>query len=248
MVAKSVSNSVRFELQIPSGGTIVLRKLSYITILTVLAMVGAASAQTFSNIQARTDGASCSECAGAGGTGTKAAFWIKQNVASPSMTGHAAQLFLGGSTPYSDALWNWRIASDSSKMRHYVFDTYYYVTNPSAVQGLEFNITSYDHGRGYTYGFTCSVKSGGVWKISVPDDSTSSMAEMHWSSTGISCPAPPANTWNHISFEAERTSSGMIHYISLTVNGSTHYINKTVYAPQRTLELERPHYAHPVEW
>src|SRR6185312_3798099 len=120
--------------------------------------------------------------------------------------------------------------NDSSKMRHFVFDTYYYVTNPSAVQGLEFNITSYDHSRGYTYGFTCSVKSGGVWKISVPDDSTSSMAEMHWSSTGISCPVPPANTWNHVSFEAERTSSGMIHYISLTVNGSTHYINKTVYA------------------
>src|SRR4051812_24027808 len=193
-------------------------------------MVGAASAQTFSNIQSRTDGASCSECAGADGTGTKAAFWIKQNVASPSLTGHAAQLFLGGSIPYSDALWNWRIASDSSNMRHYIFDTYYYVTNPSAVQGLEFNITSYDHGRGYTYGFTCSVKSGGVWKISVPDDSTSNMAEMHWTSTGISCPAPPANKWNHVNFEAERTSSGMIHYISLTVNGSKHYINKTVYA------------------
>jgi hypothetical protein len=53
---------------------------------------------------------------------------------------------------------------------------------------------------------------------------------MHWSSTAIACPAPPANTWNRVSFEAERTSSGMIHYISLTVNGSTHYINKTVYA------------------
>lgn len=146
------------------------------------------------------------------------------------MDGKASQLFVGGSIPYSDALWNWRIADDSSKMRHYVFDTYYYVTNPSAVQGLEFNITSYDHGRGYTYGFTCSVKSGGIWKISVPDSSTSNMAQMHWSSTGISCPAPPANTWNHVSFEAERTSSGMIHYISLTVNGSTHYLNQTVYA------------------
>jgi hypothetical protein len=207
---------------------LILRNLIFSVIF--LALAGAASAQTYTNIQDRTDGASCSTCAGSGGTGTKAIYWIKQNVSSPSLSGQAAQLFLGGSTPYSDALWNWRIASDSSKMRHYVYDVDYYVKTPSAVQGLEFNITSYDHGRGYTYGFTCSVKSGGVWKISVPDDSTSSMAEMHWSSTGIACPTPPAYKWNHVNFEAERTSSGMIHYISLTVNGTKHYINKTVYA------------------
>jgi hypothetical protein len=194
----------------------------------ILAMVGAMSAQTFSNIQADTSIGSCSACAGKNATGPSAVYWAKQGVSSPSLTGKATQFFVGGTTPYADALWNWTLVKDSSALHHFVYDMYFYYTNASAVQGMEFNVTSYAKSKGYEFGFTCSVKSGGVWKISTPNSSNSSLADMHWASTGIACPAPPTNTWNHLTFEVERTSTDQVHYISLTFNGHAYYINQTM--------------------
>jgi hypothetical protein len=154
---------------------------------------------------------------------------MKQNQASPSMDGKSTQFFLGGSTPYSDAMWTKRV-SGSASYKHFIFDTYYYVKDPGAIQGLEFNITNYSNLKGYTFGFTCSIKSGGVWKISVPNSSTSKMSEMHWESTGIACAAPSAYTWHHISFEGQRTTDNKVLMISLTIDGNKHYLNKTMYA------------------
>lgn len=193
-------------------------------------MIGAMSAQTFSNIQADTSIGSCSACAGKGAAGPSAIYWVKQGVSSPSLTGKATQFFVGGTTPYADALWNWTLVKDASTLHHFVYDMYFYYQNAAAVQGLEFNTTSYVHGKGYEFGFTCSVKSGGVWKISVPNSSHSSLADMHWQSTGIACPAPPTLIWNHLTFEVERTSTDQVHYISLTLNGHTYYINQTMAA------------------
>ncbi len=203
-----------------------MRTLIQVTLF--LALIGAMSAQTFSNIQADPSIGSCSACAGKNADGPTAIFWAKQGVASPSLTGNATQFFVGGTTPYADALWNWKLVKDSSALHHFIYDMYFYYTNASAVQGMEFNVTSYAHSKGYEFGFTCSVKSGGVWKISAPNSSSSTLADMHWSSTGIACPAPPTNTWNHLTFEVERTSTDQVHYISLTLNGHMYYINQTM--------------------
>lgn len=184
---------------------------------------------TISKIESMSGITSCTTCAGAGGAGTSAAYWMKQFQAAPSLDGQSTQFFLGGSTPYSDAMWTKRISYTNS-YKHFIFDTYFYVKTPSAVQGLEFNITDYSNLRGYTFGFTCSVKSGGVWKISVPNSSTSTMSQMYWQSTGIACPAPQAYTWNHVSFEGQRTSDNKVLYVSITINGVKHYLNKTVYS------------------
>jgi hypothetical protein len=210
------------------GGKI-LKRLGLLTAIIFLFITAGMAQTTISNIESASGITSCTTCAGAGGSGPSASYWMKQNQTSPSLDGHSTQFFLGGSTPYSDAMWTKRV-SNSSSYHHFLFDTYYYVKTPSAVQGLEFNITNYSGGKGYTYGFTCSVKSGGVWKISAPDDSTSSMSEMHWESTGISCPAPKAYAWNHVSFEGQRTSDNKVKMISITINGSKHYLNKTMYA------------------
>jgi hypothetical protein len=184
---------------------------------------------TYSSIESMSGFTSCSTCAGAGGTGTSATYWMKQFQSSPSLDGKSTQFFLGGSTPYSDAMWTKKVSSSSS-YHHFVFDTYYYVKTPSAVQGLEFNITDYSNMKGYTFGFTCSAKSGGVWKMSYPKYSSGSMSQMYWQSTGISCPAPQAYKWNHVQFEGARTSDNKVQYISITINGTKHYLNKTVAA------------------
>jgi hypothetical protein len=207
----------------------ILKRFGLIAV-AILMFAGLGMAQTtYSKIESMSGFTSCSSCAGAGGSGPSASFYMKQNQSSPSMDGHSTEFYLGGSTPYSDAMWTKKITSSSSN-HHFVFDTYYYVKTPSAVQGLEFNITDYASSRGYTFGVTCDIKSSGTWKISVPNSSTSSMSQMHWESTGISCSAPPAYTWNHVSFEGQRTSDNKVLYISLTINGVKHYLNRTVYA------------------
>jgi hypothetical protein len=207
----------------------VLKRLGILAAMILAAATIGMSQTTYSNIESMSGISSCSTCAGSGGNGTAASFWMKQGVSSPSLDGKSTQFFLGGSTPYSDAMWTKKVSS-SANYHHFVFDAYYYVTNPSAVQGLEFNITNYSNQKGYTYGFTCSIKDGGVWKYSAPKSSTSTMSQMYWASTGISCPAPKAYSWMHVQFEGARTSDNKVQLISLTVNGSKHYLNKTMYA------------------
>ena len=207
----------------------ILRKLGLIAAAAFTFATMAMAQTTYSKIESASGITSCSKCAGAHGSGPSANFSMKQNQSAPSLDGQATEFYLGGNTPYSDAMWNKRL-SGSANYHHFVFDTYYYVKNSGAVQGLEFNITNYASSKGYTFGFTCDVKAGGTWKISVPNSSNSSMSSMHWESTGISCPAPQAYTWNHVSFEGLRTSDNKVLLVSLTINGNKHYLNKTLYA------------------
>jgi hypothetical protein len=213
----------------------IFQKLAFLTGLTLLTASAALSQTTYSNIDQMSGFGSCTTCAGAGGAGSAATFWMKQGISSPSMDGKSAQFFLGGRTPYSDAMW-WKklpvSGSAASGLHHFIYDAYFYYQNASAVQGLEFNITQYFGGKGFTYGMTCDVRNSRTWKISVANSTGSSMAGMHWQSTGIACPAPPTYKWNHVVIEAERTSNNQIHYISVSLNDTKYYVNK--YTPYRT--------------
>ena len=51
-------------------------------------------------------------------------------------------------------------------------------------------------------------------------------AGVRWISTGVGCSAPAAYKWNHLTWEVERTSSNMVHFIAFTLNGAKHYINR----------------------
>jgi hypothetical protein len=111
-----------------------------------------ASASTSSNIDQRTSGwFSCDGCAGANANGTNSTYSLKVGVSSPSMDGKAAQFSLGGSTPYSNALWSQKLVGDATTIRgmhHFVHDIYFYYTNATAAQGFEFNISQYIDGKG----------------------------------------------------------------------------------------------------
>lgn len=208
---------------------LILKRLGILAAAILASVTMAMSQTTYSNIESMSGITACSACAGAGGSGPSASYWMKQRLSAPSLDGKSTQFFLGGTTPYSDAMWTKRV-SNSSSFHNFVFDSYYYVKSPASIQGLEFNITNYASGRGYTFGVTCDIKASHTWKISVPNSATSTMSQMHWQSTGIACSAPQAYTWNHVTFQAQRTSDNKVKFISLTVNGSTHYLNTTVYA------------------
>jgi len=196
------------------------------------------TATTYSRIEEMGGWTSCTTCAGAGANGTVATYSMKQGMSSPSMDGNSAKFSLGGSTPYSDALWAKQLTNDATKVstaKHFIYDMYFYYTNSHAVQGLEFNVSQYFSGKGFIYGVQCNVRSGSGphWDYSGIKDPSAplTLTNMTWHSTGVSCAAPPTYTWNHFTLEVERTSDNRVHYISLTLNGSKHYLN--FYAPMR---------------
>ena len=88
---------------------------------------------------------------------------MMQGISSPSLDGNAVKFHLGGSTPYSNALWYKRLVTDGTKVRnakHFIYDLYFYYQNSHAAQGLEFNISQYFDGKAYIYGTQCYIRSG----------------------------------------------------------------------------------------
>lgn len=175
---------------------------------------------TFSNIEQMAGWGSCSACAGAGGNGPIAQLSMTQNQSSPSLDGKSTKFWIGGTHPYSDALWFKHLGSFGSAS-HFIFDMYFYMTNPAASEALEFDINVAYNGRYYVFGNQCNPLATHTW------DTWDQIAG-HWVSTGVSCPTFPAFKWNHVTIEVERTSSSQLHFVSFTYNGVKHYTNKYV--------------------
>ena len=190
--------------------------------LTVLVMsffaVSSASAQIVkSQIQAMSGWSSCTVCAGAGGNGTVAAMSMTQNQSSPSLTGHSTKFWIGGSKPYSDALW-WKNLGGNNAITHFQYDVYFYLTTPQDAQALEFDVNQTNGQRWFIFGTQCNIRNGGVWDV------WDAIAGA-WRSTGIACHTPSAFTWHHLTWQFYRDSTST-HFVSLTLDGVTHYVNQ----------------------
>jgi hypothetical protein len=191
-----------------------------LTAMITITMAGAALAGTISrtNIDQMSGWQHCTVCAGANGAGSTAPYSMQQNVSSPSMDGKSVRFNLGGTNNYSNALWWKQLGADSSKT-HFVYDTYFYLKNPKASQALEFDVNQSTGGRKYIFGTQCSMKRGtfDIWS-----------AATSWIHTSISCTsARTAYKWHHLVWEFQRTSDKRVKFVSVTLNGSKHYINKT---------------------
>lgn len=178
---------------------------------------GSSSGATFSNINQMSGWQSCDTCAGAGGNGPHASISMWQNIANPSIDGRSAQYNMAGSRPYSSAIW-WKQLGPRSGSSNFVYDLYFYVKNPSAVQALEFDVNQSLNGQKYIFGTQCDVLGHHDWDVWDTAHST-------WVETGIGCPAPAAYSWNHVTLEFQRTG-GQAKFISVTVNGRKSYVNK----------------------
>ena len=158
----------------------------------------------------------CSNCAGTSGQ-QDATSWFKQGVGSPSMDGSSMQFFIGGSTPYRNALWFKGFGPNGSQ--HFVYDVFFYLTNPSVAEALEFDINQYIGGKQYIFGHQCSPQWSKTWD-------TWNQVTGHWESTGIACPVFPAYKWNHVMIEVERTLDQKLHFVAITYNGVKNYVNR----------------------
>jgi hypothetical protein len=191
-----------------------------------------ANQSTIFDIQAMSGWDSCGSCAGPGGKGATVPYGMNQGIANPSMDGKAAQFWLGGTaaTPYSNALWFKRLPG-SETATHFIYDFYFYITNPSVAQGLEFDVFYSRDGLKNYFLTECDSRGqyAGTWQVS-------NAAIDQWQHTGYLCKVN-ANSWNHVTLEFYRTPSGMTHFVSATMNGNTVNFN-VEYPPEKVTSFE----------
>jgi hypothetical protein len=175
------------------------------------------SSNSYTNIDEMSGWESCDVCAGAGGSGPTTPYSLAQHISSPSMDGNSAKFWIGGSTPYSQALW-WKHLTATPSAHHFVYDSYFYLTNSSAPQALEFDVNQSANGKHFIFGTQCDIRK--TKQFDVWDDINEKFV-----ATGVACPAPSAYKWHHLVWEFERTTDNRVKYVSVTLDGVKHYIN-----------------------
>ena len=156
-----------------------------------------------------------------------------QNDTTFSLSGHSTQFNLGGTTPYSDALWSNPVLGQGNlqglndpnhlilpTLHNFTLDTYVYVTNLPVTQDLEFDINWYMNGVGMEWGTQCDHLADGSWDIW-------DNVNAKWFSSGVPCVLNNA-AWNHVVVQVQREPNNDLLYQTITVNGTVNNINKTV--------------------
>jgi hypothetical protein len=162
-------------------------------------------------------------------------FSLTPNVSSTSLSGNATAFSLGGASgtaPWGDVLFSLPIIGqettqnipDTSRtllpsLHNFTYDSYFYVTNASITQVLEFDINMYMNGSGMIWGTQCNNLGGGEWDIW---DNVNAA----WVSTGVACNLIN-NGWNHVTLQMQRETGNTLLYQSITLNGVTANINKS---------------------
>jgi hypothetical protein len=169
----------------------------------------------------------CSSCSP---SGPQLTWSMTQNVSSPSLSGHSSEFKIGGDTDYADVLWNNHLIGDFSSqgmpdpdhtivptLYNFTYDVYFYITDPSVSQALEFDINQFVNGLSFIWGHECRIAGGNEWDVW--DDTAGA-----WHPTGVAC-NPVANSWNHLTLQVERTSDNQLLFKSITLNGNTATLN-----------------------
>lgn len=200
-----------------------------VTLAMMMMLASSASAATtyYTNLQ-KYKWTSCTVCAGKDGSGTVASLSQVLYISSPSLSGSSSRFFLGGTNNYSNALW-WKQVGANSSVHNFKYDLYFYMKNPSAAQALEFDVNQSVGGHKYIFGTECDIKGSGTWRVY--------SKTYGWRSTGIGCHAPTAYKWHHLTWQFQRTSGGNVKFVSVTLDGSTHYVNR-IYAPKSSSTKE----------
>ena len=175
------------------------------------------TAKTFSKIEEMPGWENCTVCAGPGGNGSVARYSMTQGVSSPSVDGNAAGFWIGGTTKYTSALW-WKQLGANSGVSHFVYDLQFYIKDSNSAFALEFDVNQSTGGHRYVMGTQCGNRYDKQWDVWDTYDK-------HWIPTGISCTGLAPYAWHHLVEETYR-ANGRIYYVSITLDGVKHYVNR----------------------
>lgn len=176
------------------------------------------------DIQNMSGWTSCDTCAGPGGHGHPDQHWMHQRESNPSMDRKTGEFYLGKTTDgnhnYSNVLFFKRLTPNTTA-KNFTLDFYVYVTNPSVIQGLEMDVF-YSHAGKKNYFLTeCDARGQyrNTWQVS-------DAVHDHWQHTGLSC-VLHAYSWNHVVLQFQRNNNGSTKFVSVSMNGNQHYVNRT---------------------
>ena len=109
---------------------------------------------------------------------TALCFSMAQGVKSPSMSGSATELNVGGSKVYSDALLNNHLIGPRSSqgmpdsnhtlvptLHDFTYDVYFLGSNLGLSQALEFDMNQFFGDMGFIWGHECRIAGGNEWDI-----------------------------------------------------------------------------------
>jgi hypothetical protein len=163
-------------------------------------------------------------------SGPQTKWGMMQNLSSPALSGKSTRMDVGGQTVYSDVLWNNHLIGDFSSqglpdtdrsiipnVHNFTYDVYFYATDISASQALEFDINQFVNGQSFIWGHECRIAGGNEWDIW-------DNPGQKWHPTGIPC-NPVNNSWNHLVIQAQRTSDNHLLFQSISLNGQTATLN-----------------------
>ena len=156
---------------------------------------------------------------------------MTQGVSSPSLSGHATQFYLGGTTPYSDVLFSNPLIGQGSTqglpdsnhtllptLHNFTYDADFFTASLAVTQVLEFDVSMYFNGLSLIWGQQCRVAGGNEWDIW-------DNINAKWVPTGIGC-NPVNNGWNHVTIQMQRESDNWLLFQSITLNGKTTPVNR----------------------
>jgi len=155
---------------------------------------------------------------------------MEPGITSPSLGGNATRFDLGGTSPYGDALFAAELIGQDSPqlpdsdhsllptLHNFVYDSYFYVTDASVSQALEFDVVMFMNGVDMTWGTQCNHLGDEDWDIW---DNT----EMKWVSADVPCNF--VNGWNHVTLHMQRNAGNTLLYQSIELNGTTYNLNIT---------------------
>jgi hypothetical protein len=176
------------------------------------------------------DYALCTSCSASGPDVT----WsMQQNVTSPSRTGNASNFSIGGQTAYSDVIWINHLIGDYSTQNlpdpnyslteathNFTYDVYFYGTDLSKAEALEFDINQFVDGKSFVWGTQCRIANGNWWDISINGG-------QNWQPAANAPCNPLENAWNHVTIQVQRTSDDQLLFQTITLNGQTYTLNYT---------------------
>jgi hypothetical protein len=163
--------------------------------------------------------------------GPEATWAMVQGISSPSLTGNSTQFDIGGTTPFTDILWNNHLIGDFSSqglndskktliptLHHFIYEAYFFGSDLALSQAVEFDINQFFNGKSFIWGHECRIAGGHEWD-------TWDNAKQIWVPSGVAC-NPKENEWNHVVIEVERTSDDRLLFKSITLNDQKAVINR----------------------
>jgi hypothetical protein len=179
------------------------------------------SAKLLDNIDQLTGWGHCTDCAADPSDPTPPiALWsFTQNQSTPSKDGSSAKMWIGGNTPYANAL-HWKKFGDQSAYKNFIWEFWIYGNSDmNNAQNLEFDLFQAVSGRKYMFGTQCNYNKK-IWQGW--DETTNHWIDM----TNVPCPKFATGQWNRIKWYFQRTSDNRLHYVSVTVNSTTYKVDR----------------------